>query len=280
MEKRRSFYFFIFSLSILIIGVVSACTCAPLPPPQEALENAVMVFSGKVVKIIPPNYRSTSPVSRIIAIFEISHIWKGSIATNETSILTPSLGVACGISFSEGGEYLVYADYQKNELFPEEDRNLLWTNFCTRTENISWAQEDLEVFGEGTILKEQVKCIFANSTSSEKCYADGLGFGCSGVGTCVTKVFEEKAKLLTWKSSCGEEYAYSIIDGVDSTIEFECSPEKNITETIPEKNITNTFIVTDENGKIVESESVPGKNTNETLIKRIFNWFKEFFRVG
>ncbi len=71
------------------------------------------------------------------------------------------------------------------------------------------------------ILKEQVKCIFANSNAEQKCYTDDGKFGCSGVATCVADVSGEKDKKLTWKSSCGA-YAYTIIDGSNKYAEFKC----------------------------------------------------------
>jgi len=68
-------------------------------------------------------------------------------------------------------------------------------------------------------INEQVKCVFVNSGSTQKCYTEN--FGCSGTGTCVTDVSGEKGKMLTWKSSCGG-YAYTVIDGTNDYAEFNC----------------------------------------------------------
>ena len=68
-------------------------------------------------------------------------------------------------------------------------------------------------------VNEQVKCIFVNSESTQKCYTES--FGCSGTGTCVADVSGEKGKMLTWKSSCGG-YAYTVIDGTNDYAEFNC----------------------------------------------------------
>jgi len=70
-------------------------------------------------------------------------------------------------------------------------------------------------------VKEQVKCIFANSVSTQKCYTGDGKFGCAGVGTCIADVAGEQGIKLEWKSSCGG-YAYTTIDGSDEYAEFNC----------------------------------------------------------
>jgi thiol-disulfide isomerase/thioredoxin len=68
-------------------------------------------------------------------------------------------------------------------------------------------------------VNEQVKCMFVNSNSTQKCYSEN--FGCSGTGTCIADVSGEKGKMLTWKSTCGG-YAYTVIDGTNDYAEFNC----------------------------------------------------------
>jgi len=79
------------------------------------------------------------------------------------------------------------------------------------------------------IVKEQVKCIFINSDSAQKCYTDDGVFGCSGTGICVSNVSGDKGDKITWKSSCGG-YAYTVLDGNNNHAEFKCSPKTNVTE--------------------------------------------------
>ncbi len=76
------------------------------------------------------------------------------------------------------------------------------------------------------VVKEQVKCVFANSNEIQKCYTDNGQFGCSGTGTCVADVSGEKGTKQTWKSSCGG-YAYTIIDGDNDYAEFKCGFESS-----------------------------------------------------
>jgi len=70
-------------------------------------------------------------------------------------------------------------------------------------------------------LKEQVKCVFANSASEQKCYTSDRKFVCSGIGTCIVNVAGEQGTKLEWTSSCGD-YAYTVIDGIDQYAEFKC----------------------------------------------------------
>ncbi len=87
-------------------------------------------------------------------------------------------------------------------------------------------------------ITEQVKCIFVNADSEQKCYTEDSVFLCSGVGTCVTDVSGEKGTKLTWKSSC-KGYAYTVIDGNNDYAEFKCasteSSASTSTPTAPQK---------------------------------------------
>lgn len=79
------------------------------------------------------------------------------------------------------------------------------------------------------IVSEEVKCIFKNSTSEQRCYtaADSpspyYGISCSGRETCVVDIKGKKGDKITWKSSCGG-YAYTIMDGQNEYAEFNCAP--------------------------------------------------------
>ncbi|MFH1234578.1 MAG: hypothetical protein V1493_03110 [Candidatus Diapherotrites archaeon] len=74
---------------------------------------------------------------------------------------------------------------------------------------------------ETPTTKEQVKCVFNNSTIPQKCYTATQPFSCSGTETCVAEVYGAKGKTLTWKSTCGG-YAYTTIDGTNKYAEFKC----------------------------------------------------------
>jgi len=73
---------------------------------------------------------------------------------------------------------------------------------------------------------EQVKCVFANSNKEQKCYTaeQNSRAYCYGVESCVTNISGYKGEKITWKSTCGG-YDYTVIDGVDNNVDFDC---KNI----------------------------------------------------
>ena len=92
-------------------------------------------------------------------------------------------------------------------------------------------------------VKEQVKCVFANSVSDQKCFNE-YGQTCGGTGTCVIDVSGEKGKMLTWKSTCGG-YAYTMMDGSNEYAEFNCQAATQTTnqtssESIPVSSAVQT----------------------------------------
>ncbi len=78
---------------------------------------------------------------------------------------------------------------------------------------------------EPTTVKEEVKCVFSNSGSTQTCYTTDNKYKCSGVDTCVVSVSGTKGMQLTWKSTCGG-YAYTTIDGNNEYAEFACQQSK------------------------------------------------------
>jgi len=78
---------------------------------------------------------------------------------------------------------------------------------------------------------EQVKCVFGNSTTDQKCYtatdstSSYYNYGCSTGGNnkeaCVVDIKGKKGDQVTWKSSCGG-YAYTLMDGQNEYAKFDC----------------------------------------------------------
>jgi thiol-disulfide isomerase/thioredoxin len=83
---------------------------------------------------------------------------------------------------------------------------------------------------KGEESKEQVKCMFTDTESMQKCYGGDGRFGCAGIGSCIAVVYGDQGTKLTWKSSCGG-YAYTVIDGNNEYAEFTC--EQTPTQTVP-----------------------------------------------
>ena len=73
------------------------------------------------------------------------------------------------------------------------------------------------------LTDEYNTCIFKGSNTKQTCYNNGIYQGrCSGIGSCMFHNGGLIGENLTWKSTCGG-YGYTIMDGVDETIEFDCS---------------------------------------------------------
>jgi len=72
-------------------------------------------------------------------------------------------------------------------------------------------------------VKEQVKCIFANSKTEQRCYLSEYNdkFFCYGKEICLIDVSGYSRQQLVWKSTCGG-YGYTTVDGINDDIAFEC----------------------------------------------------------
>ena len=78
---------------------------------------------------------------------------------------------------------------------------------------------------KGEQEREEVKCIFKNTKTEQKCYrAEYNWMYCSSYqGSCIVTNLEGYAgEKITWKSTCGG-YAYTTLDGGSESIEFDCS---------------------------------------------------------
>jgi hypothetical protein len=113
-----------------------ACTCLAPPPPREALAQAAAVFEGKVTSVsttpVPGSYPQMLEVE-----LDVTGVWKGDL-TSKTVVRTASNSAACGIGFSVGTAYLVYA---------HEDQQVLYANLCSRTTQSATAAADRDALG-------------------------------------------------------------------------------------------------------------------------------------
>jgi len=76
----------------------------------------------------------------------------------------------------------------------------------------------------GEKQREEVKCIFKNTETEQKCYrAEYNWMYCAGEGSCiVTNLEGYDGEKITWKSTCGG-YAYTTLDSFHEQVEFDCS---------------------------------------------------------
>ena len=116
-------------ISILLISLSYPCSCTEPPPPEEAFEDADIVFSGLVTNIVLDDSGYYYEVT-----FQVIDVWKGE-GLEEITLLTETYSDTCGYYFQINYEYLVYA-YNYNWG--------IYTNICTRTNLLEYASEDLE----------------------------------------------------------------------------------------------------------------------------------------
>jgi hypothetical protein len=120
------------------------CTCNSRRSPAEELRRSTAVFVGKVIHIEVPRLTGFLYTSRdpMIATFQISKVWKGP-ATRTTDVRTQFVGT-CGCKFTEGEDYLVYANGSNQQLV---------TDRCTRTKPISEAISEVAALGKAETIE-------------------------------------------------------------------------------------------------------------------------------
>lgn len=135
------------SAFLLSANSVAACSCFPTTP-EQSLENASTVFSGRVVEVVQRDRGADSRFPEVARVkFEVEDVWKGTVEENAI-VLTPRSSAACGYSFAEGEEYLVYAS----------GRGLrLRTGLCSGTKRLSEAQADLAMLEEEQPMSEDAE---------------------------------------------------------------------------------------------------------------------------
>jgi nucleoid-associated protein YgaU len=116
-----------------------ACFCVPESSATDALASSAAVFSGRVTKIEASSTPMVQDVESVNVTFQVSRVWKGPLRTTLT-VLTARQGIDCGYEFEPGVEYLVYARGSGDNL-------TVW--FCSRTQPLATAREDLAVLGAG-----------------------------------------------------------------------------------------------------------------------------------
>lgn len=150
---------------------------------QKAYEDADIVFSGKVIKVVEKE------MSMANVVFDVFTIWKGSYEKNIT-LNQSSITKGGEYLFETAQEYLVYAFKKNNEIVSGD--------VCSGTKKLSEAGADLDVLARGitekiTILPEDQLC-----QKDEDC--DRVDVDCESVncewGQPVNIKFKEKYKKL------------------------------------------------------------------------------------
>lgn len=152
MKKRFGtfvLFFFVFStMMTLFPSYGAACSCAQPPGVKEELSQSKAVFSGKVMEI--EEKKSVTGFTTKSALFEVKEAWKG-VSQSQIKVTTGAGGGDCGYDFKAGQSYLVYAN--GSDMYGS---NKLTVILCSRTAEISAAQDDLAILGEGQVPGEKV----------------------------------------------------------------------------------------------------------------------------
>jgi MYXO-CTERM domain-containing protein len=120
-----------------------ACKCAPPPGPSDALRDAAAVFEAKVTKLTPLHDADDDLEVHL----NVVQAWKG-VETETIRILTRKDGAACGIDFTVGESYLVYASQAE----AQASGISLVALRCGRTKlTAEAALEDLPQLGMGVV---------------------------------------------------------------------------------------------------------------------------------
>ena len=180
-------------------GPVTACSCAGPNPVCSVYSNTAVLFSGHVVRIEhvydnPPeekvyNGKTVTIIGpgQNLAHFEITKVYRGT-PDKDVVVRTPDQGPACGFSFETGHEYLVYGYVGPN--------GELSTNHCTRTHEVTNAEEDPDIqWIEGLPKALPGATIFGNIRTLQP-NPDG-GYDVSGLAKIAVSISGPDSKIVT-----------------------------------------------------------------------------------
>ena len=125
---------------------------------------------------------------------------------------------------------------------------------------------------KGEAVSEQITCRFKNSDREQQCVIAG-GFSsvdegtkfCKGKENCVINYKGFKGEKVTWKSSCGG-YQYTIQDGNNEVIEFDCKSGETTQNAIKNKGFRFAYWQCYD-GSDSRSEDATSCKTSETWQK-------------
>jgi hypothetical protein len=144
MQKLTRVLVLVMLLATIIMrpGPAFACSCMVPGPPEEALEQAAVVFAGRLVDTQRSQAGGVVNTADLNAYrFEVSRVWKGDV-TSTFTIGSAMSSASCGYEFVIGEEYIVYGF---------EQEGIVQTGLCTRTAPLAGADEDLTALGEGQL---------------------------------------------------------------------------------------------------------------------------------
>ena len=134
-------------------GTAVACDCAG-PRGKDALVNADLAFSGRVIKIQYLDDRDQeNPEPRIIVTFRVYRVWKGEPRRRMSLHTVLNKWTCNGYWFKEDEEYLVFAHAggaEAAKMFPKAG-NTFGVKLCGGTFPLADAQGDVKELGAGKV---------------------------------------------------------------------------------------------------------------------------------
>jgi hypothetical protein len=119
------------------LSLLWSCSC-PIPPETpEALKKADAVFVGRVETL-----NETDSAKE--AVFTVDKTFKGGDG-DSVRVMTEKYGLSCGVDFMPGHSFIVYAYLRQDSVVEPISDEKLWTNSCTRTRLLTYAQDDMEI---------------------------------------------------------------------------------------------------------------------------------------
>lgn len=120
-----------------------ACSCAEFTT-LEAKDHADEVFRGTVTDIKQP-WMPNSMLARVT--MQVDEVWKGE-AEQVVLVYSSLFDASCGVEFEVGKTFLVFANYSDG---------VLKTSMCSRTEEVTYAGQELRDLGPGLIESKQIE---------------------------------------------------------------------------------------------------------------------------
>lgn len=149
---KNLFRAFVIALFTVFPSALVACSCIASGPPCQAYWNYSVIFSGRVLEIVP-FATDTSRPQRLVK-FGVSETYRGQI-DRIAEIITGQGGGDCGYNFQVGQSYMVYPGMRND--------GRLEASICSRTRELSKADDDLEYF-RGLSTSKPLGLVFGRVT--------------------------------------------------------------------------------------------------------------------
>ena len=149
---------FLIVIMILPFNEAFACTCIGESSVKSAIKSSDVVLNGRIltketfaiydssdIEMFHVDSMSSNATPEQIFmkyVLAVDEVFKGKRNLKEIEIISGVGGGDCGNNFDVGKDYIIYGSKQSyfgnnNEhKAPSENKNVFWTNICTRTQEL------------------------------------------------------------------------------------------------------------------------------------------------